>query len=633
MTCAMATATAPVDSAPWALWETVRDAAFEPPPSLSVSEWADAYRVVPSYSSDPGRWVTDKTPYLREIMDSFNSAGVNKVVLMKCSRIGATEAGLNVVGFYIAQEPSPVFIVQPTVEDAKDFSKEQLTPTIEMTECLRQRVSESTSRDSKNTIQAKVFDGGALYLVGANSPRGFRRRTARVIVLEEVDAYPPSAGTEGDQVKLAERRATTYQHRRKVYINSSPTLTGASRIEAEFKLSDQRRYHVPCPDCGHVQHLVWGQVRYKDLEAPHYCCIGCGVLIPEAQKFRMVHLGQWIAGNPGPRTRGYHINALYSPWVSWQELVDEWLEAQGDVAKLQVFVNTALGETWEDRGGGLDATGLMANRRESYAAEVPQPVGLLTCGIDVQHDRIEAIVRGWGVAEESWLIERQVWLCDPSTLSAWDSVDAYLLRDFKREDGALLRIHTTCVDSGDNTQTVYQFCKPRYARRVFATKGAGQAGKPFLPRRPTYNNKVRCALFFLGVNAGKAMLYGRLKILGEHAGARAPYKYHFPMSADRDYFEQLVAEVARRKLVGGTWVTAYENPRQARNEVMDCEVLALAALYLSNQREHLGTLATARATPDAEPAVAVPALAPVVRPAVGHAPKRRHGGSWITRGV
>lgn len=617
------------------MWEEERAKAFEPPPTLTVSQWADLKRIVPAYSADPGRWVTEKTPYLREVMDSFNLPTVNKVVFMKCARIGATEAGLNVLGFYIDQEPSPIFIVQPTVEDAKDFSKEQLTPTLELTECLRTRVSNASSRDSKNTIQAKVFDGGALYLVGANSPRGFRRRTARVIVLEEVDAYPPSAGTEGDQVKLAERRATTYQHRRKIYLNSSPTTKGNSRIEAEFSLSDQRRFHVPCPDCGHRQHLKWGNMRWKDLDAPHYACEGCGVLIPEAQKFRMVQRGEWVAGNPGARTRGYHINALYSPWVSWSELVDEWTEAQGDVAKLQVFVNTALGETWEDRGGGLDAAGLFANRRESYAAEVPAAVDLLTCGIDVQHDRIEAVVRGWGVAEESWLIDRKVWLCDPSTLSAWNEPDAYLLRDWKRADGATLRVHTTCVDSGDNTQTVYQFCKPRYGRRVYATKGSGEPGKPFLPRRPTFNNKARCALFYLGVNAGKAMLYGRLKIVGEHDFASAAYKYHFNLAADQDYFDQLVAEVAKRKSVGGMWVTVYENPRKLRNEVMDCEVLNLAALYLSGQREKLGALVAASPVLPSAPSAPSPYAhhdVPASAPAPRHAPKRRRG-SWITRGL
>jgi phage terminase large subunit GpA-like protein len=289
-------------------------------------------------------------------MDAFSDPAINRVVFMKCARIGATEAGLNVIGYFIEQDPSPIFIVQPTVDDAKDFSKEQLTPSIEESAVLRARVSDAKSRDSGNTILAKIFPGGALYLVGANSPRGFRRRTARVVVLEEVDGYPPSAGTEGDQVKLAERRATTFQHRRKVYINSTPTLKGLSRIEREYENSDQRRYFVACPDCGHEQTLQWKNLKCdeKRAETAAYMCEGCGVLIPEREKFGMVQRGRWMATNPGPLTAGFHINALYSPWVSWRELAEEWFAAQGDVSKLQVFVNTALGETWEDRGGALE---------------------------------------------------------------------------------------------------------------------------------------------------------------------------------------------------------------------------------------------------------------------------------------
>lgn len=574
------------------VWAEERARIFTPPPVLTVSQWADANRIVPSYSAEPGRWVTDKTPYLRDVMDSFNDPGVNKVVFMKCARIGATEAGLNVIGYFIDQDPSPQFIVQPTVDDAKDFSKEQLTPTIEETDPLRNRVKEATSRDSGNTILAKVFPGGALYLVGANSPRGFRRRTARVIVLEEVDGYPPSAGTEGDQVKLAERRATTFQHRRKVYINSTPTLKGMSRIEAEYDLSDQRRYFVPCPDCGHEQTLKWSGVKWDDGEpsTAAYCCEGCGVLIPEREKFGMVSKGKWHATNPGPATVGFHLNALYSPWVSWAELVQEWTEAQGDVAKLQVFINTALGETWEDRGGGLDPDIMWANRRESYAAEVPAAVGVLTAGVDVQHDRIEVVVRGWAHAEESYRIARIVLMGDPSADAIWSDLDSLLLeREFQHESGAAMRIYATCVDSGDQTERVLRYCTARYRHRIFAVKGGSKPTVPFLPKRPTRNNKHRCPLFVLGPNAGKKLLYGRLKITGSSLTEPCAYRYRFDIEADRDYFEQLTAEKAEKRRIDGQWVTVYTCPAHKRNEALDCEVYALAAMYLSNvPRDTLG---------------------------------------------
>ena len=552
---------------------------FKPPPVLTVSEWADTYRIVPSYSAEPGRWVTAKTPYLREIMDSFSDPSVNKVVFMKCARIGATEAGLNVIGFFIHQEPSPIFIVQPAVDDAKDFSKEQLAPTVEETPELRARVSDQSSRESGNTIQAKLFPGGALYIVGANSPRGFRRRTARVIILEEVDGYPPSAGTEGDQVKLAERRATTYQHRRKVYINSSPSVKGpveegGSRVEAEFLASDQRRYFVPCPDCGHEQVLVWGQLRWDGDAPPEYCCTGCGVLIPETHKFSMVQAGRWIATNPGPATRGYHLNAMYSPWVTWGELRDEFVAAGNDPGKLQVFVNTALGETWEDRGNLGPAEGLMG-RREVYETSVPAGVRYVTMGVDVQPDRIEYVARGWGAGEEAWLLDRGILLGDPTIPeevggSVWAQLSTARTR---------WGVQATCIDSGFNADSVYRYAKPRYLQRVWVTRGYSEPGKPLVTRRPSKNNRAKCPVFYVGTDTGKDSIYGRLKI-----ALQGPLYWHFPIAecAGRDYFEQLTAEKKVRKQVNGRWTTAYVCPPGRRNEVLDCEVLALVALRLAN---------------------------------------------------
>jgi phage terminase large subunit GpA-like protein len=611
----------------WGVWAEERARVFTAPPILTVSQWADTYRVVPSYSAEPGRWVTDKTPYLRAVMDSFSDPSVNKVVFMKCARIGATEAGLNIVGHFIDQDPSPIFIVQPTVDDAKDFSKEQLTPTIEETDRLRERVSGAASRESGNTIQAKIFPGGAIYLVGANSPRGFRRRTARVIVLEEVDGYPASAGTEGDQIKLAERRATTFQHRRKIYINSTPTLKGLSRIESEYDESDQRRYFVPCPYCQHRQTFVWQNLKWDDGDpsTAAYMCEGCACCIPENEKFGMVTAGEWQATNPGRSVVGFHINALYSPWVAWRELVEEWLAAQKDVGKLQVFVNTALGESWEDRGGGLDPESMFVNRRESYPAQVPAAVGVLTAGVDVQHDRIEVVVRGWAQAEESYFIERVVLIGDPSADQIWTDLDGVLFdREYTHESGATMRIFASCVDSGDQQDRVMRYCAPRFRRRVFCVKGAANPATPFIPKRPTRNNKYRCPLFLLGSNAGKTVLYGRLKITGGGKFEEpCAYRYRFNIDADRDYFDQLTAEKAERKFLNGRWVTVYTCAAHRRNEVLDCEVYALAAMHLSNvPREKLGTLVSTPArvvapiseTPQADAPIGIQPQKAITRP-------------------
>lgn len=547
-----------------------------PPPKRTVSEWADAFRIVSSYSAEPGAWRTDRTPYLREIMDSFSDPEVQTVVFMKCARIGGTEAGLNIVGYFVDQDPSPILIVQPTVDDAKDFSKEQLAPMIADTEPLARKVKSPTSRDSGNTVQAKVFDGGALFLVGANSPRGFRRRTARVVDLEEVDGYPLSAGTEGDPLKLAIRRTSTFAYRRKVYLNSTPTLKGLSRIEDYYDRSDQRRYHVPCPSCGHLAPLRWRQLKFKDLPEPRYACDGCGDLWGEEAKFPALLAGQWVADRPGRAMRGYHINALYSPWVTWRELVEEWHEAQADVLKLQVFVNTVLGETWEDRTGAFD-TATLGDRERHAAGTVPADVQLLTMGVDVQDDRLEATIWGWGPDRRRWRVVHDVIRGDPGRGEVWAALDALRVREWPTEDGRTLKCFAVGVDSGAHTQAVYAYCGPRYAHRVFALKGSSTSGAPLIPRGPT---KARgCKVWLIGTETAKDEWYSALR-----AEAGAPMAVAFDAATDEGYLKQLTAERAVRKLQHGKMIRRYELPRGERSEALDCAVYALAALMLTGVR-------------------------------------------------
>ena len=577
----------------------LRRVRLAPPPKLTVSEWADRHRMVSSYSAEPGRWNTSRTPYLREIMDCFMDPRVNEVWFMKCARIGGTEAGLNIVGYFIEQDPSPVLIVQPTVDDAKDFSKEQLAPMIADTPVLRGKVQNPRSRDSGNTVMSKVFPGGGLYLVGANSPRGFRRRTARVLDLEEIDGYPASAGTEGDPVRLAMRRTSTFGFRRKVFGNSTPTLKGLSRIEDQFLRSDQRRYQVPCPECDHYQVMTWGNLKYEGLDEPRLACEGCGVLIAEDQKFGMLARGRWVA-TADSAVVGFHINALYSPWVGWSELVAEWKDAQGDVLKLQVFVNTVLGETWEDRGGGLDPKALEA-RREAYPADVPEWVTILTAGVDIQENRLVYVIRGWGHGEESALIEEGELDGDPTRAAVWQQLDARLLAPRTTYAGRSVPVHAAGVDTGHHTESAYAYCKARYNRRVYAVKGSSTPGAPLAPRKASVNNKGRVRLFLVGTMAAKDMIYGRLKI-----AQPGPGYYHFHEQASETYFAELTAESLERVQVNGRWHRRYKLPRGAQNHRLDCEVYALAALHLSGyNRARLGLGLTA-------PVVASPA--PVVAP-------------------
>lgn len=350
-------------------------------------------------SAEHGKWRTDRAPYLREVMDAFSDPFIEEVWGQWGSQLGKTEVLNNVVGFYMDQEPAPMLVVQPNVEPmAKAWSLDRLAPMIRDTPRLRDRVRSPRTRDSGNTILHKVFDGGHLTICGANSAAGLAMRPIRIALFDEIDRFPPTAGSEGDPVKLGIKRTATFWNR-KIGGFSSPTRKGFSRIEQAMASTDKRFYYVPCPDCGHRQQLVWEQLKWESgkPETARYECRQCHALIDESQKQRMLEGGRWERTNLSATKVGFYLNGLYSPWRRWAEMARDFLEAKGSAETLMVFVNTELGELWEEKGEQFDATSL-SGRREEYGEgiEVPDGVTVVTAGIDIQADRIEVEVRGWG---------------------------------------------------------------------------------------------------------------------------------------------------------------------------------------------------------------------------------------------
>jgi phage terminase large subunit GpA-like protein len=452
------------------------------PPKMTLSEWADRYRILSGESSaKPGRWRTDTVPYLREIMDTISGHEYQDLTVVKCSQSAGSEAILNACGFYMDQEPCPILVIQPNVKPMGEaFSKSRIAPMIRDCERLRDKVRDPRSRDSGNTVMAKSYPGGALFIMGANSPAGLASLPIRVVLADEIDRWPASAGTEGDPLSLASARQTTFRHRKKTVKVSSPGNESESRVEKEWELSDQRHYHVPCPHCGEKQALEWrdsdgkpdirpGRGRYRLIwekegdgdnvihhpETAAYVCRHCGSLIEELYKAWMVTNGEWVKHNPSSRRAGWHISGLLSPWVRWREIAEKWLAIKGDDERMKVFFNTVLGLLFV--GAGEQATpDALRKRREKYAAEVPMGVGLLTANIDVQDDRLEVDVRGWGEGEESWHIRLEKILGDPEhNEQVWQRADEILLRPWKHESGATLRIQACMVDSGYLTDAVY----------------------------------------------------------------------------------------------------------------------------------------------------------------------------------
>jgi phage terminase large subunit GpA-like protein len=553
----------------------LRSTIFRPPPRLTVSEWADRHRVLTSVASaEPGKWRTDRAPYQRGIMDAFCDPSIDEIVVESSAQVGKTEIILNTIAFFVDQDPSPILIMQPTVELAKAFSKDRLKEMLTASPQLTGKVKESNRRGSDDTLLHKAFPGGHITLVGANSAAGLASRPIRIVLCDEEDRYPASAGDEGDPVSLARKRTATFWNR-KIGRFSTPTVKDVSRIDRGYLASDQRRYFVPCPHCRHFQHLRWAQIVFDDAA---YACESCGALIPETAKFAMLSAGEWRAQNPGARVVGFHLNALYSPWTSWREIINEFLEAKKAPETLRVFVNTVFGEVWEIGGEGVDVSAL-AERREQYGAEVPLAVGMLTAAVDVQKDRLEVEVRGWGAGQESWLIEHARLYGDPSRVEVWDRLEiGYLTRAWKHASGSVLAVRSCCIDSGDQTQAVYAFVRPRQRRGVWATKGLSVRGKPLI-NRPGKPNKYGVRVIPIGTDTAKDVLFARLSMLTPGA----PGYMHFPMpqkdGADEEFLLQYAAEKAFIRRVKGIPVREYRAVRD-RNEAIDLGVLNLAALHI-----------------------------------------------------
>jgi phage terminase large subunit GpA-like protein len=557
-------------------------AILTPPPNLSVSQWADANRrLSPEASAEPGSWSTARAEYQRGIMDAVTDPAVANIVVMSSAQIGKTEICNNVLGYHIDQDPSPILVVQPTLDMAQAWSKDRLAPMLRDTPVLQGKVADPRSRDSGNTTLHKVFPGGHITACGANSPSSLASRPIRIVLCDEVDRYPVSAGAEGDPISLARKRSATFWNKKLIMV-STPTVKGQSRIEAAFAESDQREYYVPCPDCAEFHTLKWANVQF-DKEAPEtaiYVCEACGSAWDDAKRLRAIRKGEWRAHAPFKGTAGFRLSALYSPWMSLEDGVRDFLEARKQPATLRVWINTYLGETWEEEGERVDDIGV-SERREDYGETLPSGVLVVTAGIDVQDDRLEMEIVGWGRNDESWSLEYKTIYGDPSSAIVWTELDGMLRKTYFHERGVEIPIRAACVDSGGHhTQSVYAFCKAREGRRIFAIRGVGGEGKP-LVGRPTINNAAKVKLFPIGVDTAKELVYSRLRITEP-----GPGYCHFPAGYDDEYFRQLTAEQLVSRYHKGFLRREWQKIRP-RNEALDCRVYALAAYSLLNANMNL----------------------------------------------
>jgi phage terminase large subunit GpA-like protein len=567
-------------------------AAVEPRPQLSVSEWADENRVLSTKAaSEAGRWRTDRIPFLREIQDCLSThSPVREVVFMKSTQVGGTEIGLNWAGYVISHAPGPMLAVLPTVEVGTRWAKQRLSPMIADAPVLSAKIAPAASRDGSNTTLMKEYPDGILIIGGANSAASLSSMPIKYLLLDEVDRFPLEVEEEGDPVDLAEARQTTFP-RRKVFKVSSPTIESLSRINKDWQRSDQREYFVPCPHCGEMQVLELTHLVYPDgaPELAQFACIGCGALIEESCKGWMLERGEWRQAHPGREIAGFHISAWYTPpglGKTWGQHALRYEEVKHDPARLKVFTNTVEGRCYEDPNEKLDWEELKARGESTKLRDVPVGILLLTAGCDVQKDRIEYQVVGWGRGERSAVIDDGYFPGDPTRPEVWQRLDEYLGSAFRNRYGVDLRLRSVAIDSGYLPDEVLQFTRVRKHRGIFAIKGASVTGKPVIGRPSKVDFKRSGQVFKggaeqwqVGVDTAKHRLFARLAGDRKIADPEARM-VRFSQELPDEWFRQLSAEVFdphKRR-----WVKVYE-----RNEALDKMVYAMAAAMHPNVRVHL----------------------------------------------
>lgn len=576
---------------------------LEPDPELWVDEWADEYMRIPrdTGAAEPGQYRTARTPYAREPMRCLSPAHpCKRVVTMVASQLMKTQIALNWIGALIHMSPSNILTLLPSLSLAKRVSA-RISKTITATPVLRERVASPRSRDARNTMDTKEFEGGALFATTAGSAANLAELSARFVYGDEVDRWDVDVDDEGDPIELAETRGSTFGRNAKFYFSSSPTIKGASRIADLFETSDQRYYYVPCPTCGHMQTLEWERLLYSpDFSTVHYQCAGpdCDVLIEEHHKGEMLAQGEWRSHAEGDgETVGFHLNALYAPlgWTSWVTLAKQYEKAKkaqdrGDLEPMQVFYNTRLAKVWDSAQEQTKADVLQARAlQENYVlGTMPAGVLSLTASVDVQANRLEMMVVGWGEGMERWIVDFQVIMGDPADDRTWLVLDEKLKERYRHPCGVSLAILATGVDSGGHhTHEVYQFCRVRRWRNIFAIKGASKPGKPVIAQRPslvdvTWKGQTErngAELWMVGTDTAKDWIYNRYHL------ESGPGALHFPRDLPDDFFAQCVAERKVTRYVKGFKRIEWVKGKAERNEALDLLVYSLAmAHYLGLHR-------------------------------------------------
>jgi phage terminase large subunit GpA-like protein len=577
-----------------------------PPPPMTVSEWSDSHRKLSSKgSSEPGPWRTSRTPYLKEPMDclSVMNTEVQRVVLMFGAQTGKTEAGINFLLYTIDHCPAAVLCVAASLDMVKRMARQRLEPAFTETPVIKAKIAPQRSRDASNSMFIKEFPNGILMLTGSNSPAGLRSAPVRYLFMDEIDSYPSDASTsggvsEGDPVELAIKRTSTFS-RRKILMTSTPTTKDFSRVESEYLNSDMRKYWVPAPCCGAFQELIWSQMKWenRDASTAQYECAHCGERFDETHKTSMLRQGEWRAQKEMTRkTAGFQMSSIYSPagWLTWPELVEEFLRSKEDAPLFKTFVNTRLAETFDESyQSRLSAEALLEKNEKYMPGTIPEDVVCLVQGVDIQggggtkDERIE--VSTWGIAPEEhmYLIQHDVIYGDPNQGTVWEGLDILLTSEWEHPSGAKMKIDCCAIDTGGlATNAVYNYCRQRQGLGVIGIKGSSREGQPAIGRGSKVDVNYRgraikkgVVVYMVGTDTIKDVIFARLKFND---------KLHFHCQTDQAYYEELTGE--RKVLKKSGRGTHYVAKKNQSVEKLDCCVYAYAALNHLYQRYPRGKI-------------------------------------------
>ncbi|UYM14268.1 phage terminase large subunit family protein [Endozoicomonas euniceicola] len=565
----------------------------KPPPELLPNEWAEQFVQIPAGNAKPGPVRFANAPFQVEPMNMVVNPDCYRITLMWGAQTGKSQVQLMAMGFCIDHAPQSQMMMQPSEGDLQTWLNAKFDPMVESTTTIKEKMAKPRSREGVNNQKMKSYPGGFLMFAWSGSPKTMRGRSAPKIFCDEVDGYEVTA--EGNPVSLLWQRAATFGDQRLLFETSTPTVKRASFIETSFEAGDQRRFYVPCPHCKEKQTLEWSGVDWDKErndkgetiehypETARYICKTCGAIWNDAERFAAIRNGEWIGAKPFKGHASYHLSELYSMFRRLRDIVISFLEKNA-ANDLQTFMNVSLAETWEEGGERVDHHVLM-KRLEQYLAEIPAGVVAITAGVDVQRDRLELELVGWGMGYESWSLDYQVFYGDPTLPetnpdSCWYELNRYREQVWQHEHGHQMKLLAVCIDSSDQTDHVYNYCKGKAGRRVFPIKGVSGWGRPVVasPNRKRNGRKnVRPVdLFPVGVDEAKSIVMRRLGI--KEPG---PGYCHFPDDRDQEYFEQLTAEKLITRYRKGFPHREWHKTRE-RNEALDCRVYALAALQLMN---------------------------------------------------